>query len=554
MENINSNLTERLQEIQRSKSHVKDDKSNVAKSLEDELREVEETKNTSTFKGDFDDELDLTEQDIENIMDDISDESVEKDEEPIITPEERAKIAAEKYAPIKTREVEEVQETMDDEIGGDLFRIADELEKENEKISEDIQEKQEIYLKEIATPAEESEVLHDEEGVDDILEDMGRQTDEDEVDAQNTDWEKILEQYEERKLFSNKVTGNDVIAGPADYIIEKDETYAENIENILKSNNIVITRKNKVEKNAILDRFTNSGDKVTMTLVNSGIYVTMSGAGATEIISMNSMDGSESETRIALNKLDHVSQHIVGSSVGKLTLSQLIKVVSYYDLDSLYYALFAATHPDESELSRVCSHCNEEYYLKVKTKDLLINASSFEKSASDIRDNVTTYSRLIETSKLGKVYKKAYSNGMIVYYKHPSIESYLTTMRNISSETMTKYFGIIDMVYSIEKIAIRDSGNSFIEISDPNEILEVIARIKSVDERYDIYGLTQSIIPEVKPEYGFNRSVCPHCGKENSVQAFTMENILFSSAQREEMEASIRWAIKSQKMRESKKK
>lgn len=561
---MDSKLTERLKEIQmrqqqqnvENKSHVDDQ----LISLEDDLNEFELENNinddTLTFTDDelneITDSIDPDEDYVDDELKDIEDALNEPEpviEEPKMSVKERAELASQKYAPITVKEETNNEPEEDRDVAVDLFAGLEDIERENKEISEHLQAIQNETTNEELVSEESTE--QDDSDIDDIILSMGEDVEKQEKEEEE-DLEEILKKYEDQKFYAT-IEPNEEVTGPADYIIETDETYEDNIEDILRSNNIVFTKKNNREKTAILDRFVNSGDKVSVALPNSGIYVTMSGAGTAEIIAMNNMSSSESETRQELDKLNHLSQHIVGSSIGKMKLSQLIKVVSYWDKDTLYYALFAATHPAVSELSKICDRCGEEYFMNIHTKDLLLNPEDFEKRSNDIRDNVTTYARLLETSQLGKVYKKAHSNGMIIYYKHPSIESYLTTSKNLTQETIEKHSGLVDIVYSIDKIALHDKGNSFIEIKDPNEIIELISKFRNASEKYEIFDMLENIRPSANPTYGFKKNVCPHCGYKNPASTFSMESILFTQAQREEWLESIRWAVRTQKRRKSEK-
>lgn len=527
--------------------------------------------------GVHNEDLDIDATDIRDLVNEINsaydNNEIEEDEaieEPVMvnpqpapqTHKSRAELAQEKYAPItrKDPEPETAKPTNGKPQTGDaLFDTADNLDKEIAERSARLAKMQEQAMREqqqreIVPPVEDPNTTENDTGGDDInsiIASLGEVPIEKKEEEQ--DLEKLLEEYETNKIYTD-LPSMESTAGPSDYLVESDEEFESNIETILERNDIKVVNKNTAERDAILDKYVNSGDRITMVLPNSGIYVTMSGAGATEIIDMNSMTRGMSDTQYELEKLNHICQHITGSSVGKLKLAELIKIVSYWDIDCLYYALFAATHPTISEISKHCDKCGQEYYLKAHTKDLMINPEDFEKDITDIRDNVTTMARLKETSKLGKVYKKAHSNGMIVYYKHPSIESYLRTQNALTETTKEKHDSIIDLAYGIDKIAIRVKGNEFIEYTDPNEIINIVSKMKNVDEKYEIYDMIETITPNAKPIFGFKETVCPVCGGTSSMTTFTMDSLLFTQAQLEEYEASLRWAVRAQKRNQDRKK
>lgn len=546
----NNELVERLNEILKKNSDVNNGVSNS-----DTMRQPQDVQEIETIESDnINEQLGISTDEISDLANSISapettEDQNEPDEPQPVDTRTKAEIAQEKYAPIKLSGPEPATEEYDDprEVGGTLFNMMDNLDSQINQQTEQLQAMQDEYLKE-HMPVEDPSVIENSEGTDDIndiISGLGEVPIESKKNEEQ-DLEKLLEEYEQSKVFTD-VEKSEVTTGPADYIVESDESYDTNIQNILERNEIKIVNKNAADREAILDRYVNSGDKITMALPNSGIYITVSGAGATEIIDMNSLDSSEGEVHNELEKLNHVCQHITGSSVGKLKLAELIKIVSYWDKDCLYYALFAATHPNVSEISKSCDRCGQEYFLRAHTKDLMINPEDFEKEISDIRDNVTTLSRLLETSKLGKVYKKAHSNGMVIYYKHPSIESYLRTMGALTDETKRKHSGIIDLAYGIDKIAIRVKNNEFIEYTDPNQIIDIVSKMKNVNEKYEIFDMIEAITPNAKPLFGFKETTCPICGGKNNMTTFSMETLLFTQAQLEEYEASLRWAAKAQK-------
>ena len=537
--------------------------------------EMENSKVTVDLSSDNEEEFsinDITDDDIisdDIILDDdnetsidIENEDIENNEsnqkEPIqLTREERAKLAKEKYNSIKMDHTPKEVKHNNDEIGSELFETMEKMDKENQENINKMNKIIEDNKKDEVTKDKNNIPSHDlyDSDIDELINSMveSEEFDVETEDKDENDLEKALEEIEAEKMFA-EIQPNDEHTGPSNYIIEEDELYTNTVEDVLTSNNINIVKKNANERNAILDRFVNSGDKVSMTLVNSDIFVTTSGAGTTEIISMHQMENEDSEMRAELNKLDHVCKHITGSSIGRMKINQLVKVISYYDKDSLYYALFAATHPAESEYTRVCSRCGKEYHMKINTRDLLLNPEDFAKDAENIRDNVTTYNRLIKESKLNKIYKQSHKNRIIISYKHPSIESYLKTKSSITNETMTKYPSLVEFAYSIHKIALLVKGNDYIEYTDPNEIIKILSQIKDVDLKYEIFDMIDSIRPNAIPTYGFKESNCPHCGGKNEMSTFSMESLLFTTAQQEEYMATLKWAAKMQKRRNEQKK
>ena len=516
----------------------------------DELESIASSLYDDDELNNEEDGIDEMEHDVKNeYVSDEQPESGQDSEEPDYTNYSKAEL----LSSVKLHPEDDIKNEPEEE-DDPLFANLKEIEADSARIAAEMQQEQERIISEKKSdleviPAGDINDIPSGDDIDSIISAMDNPDPVEETS--DMDIEEMLKEYEDNKKYA-KITPNEEITGPADYIVEKDEDYSDNIEDILVSNNISIVKKSNNAKQAILERFTNSGDKVTGILPNSGIYVTMSGAGTSEIIAMNS-ESADSEIRSILNRLDVVSKHIVGSSIGKMTLSQLINVVSYYDMDTLFYLLFAATHPNEFEMSLKCSYCGKDYFINERTTDLLMNSKDFKKRNEDIKNNVTTYNRLMETSELGKIYKQVVDN-MIIYYRHPSINHFVRVTNMLSSESINKYEDTIDLAYGINKILLHVDGNNFIEIDDPNEILNLISKIKNPESRYRIFDMYEQLRPESVPQYGFKSTKCPHCNGLNQERSFSMEDILFTAAQQESWIASLRWAVKTQKRRKESKK
>jgi hypothetical protein len=184
--------------------------------------------------------------------------------------------------------------------------------------------------------------------------------------------------------------------------------------------------------------------------------------------------------------------------------------------------------------------------MKVRTSDLLLNPEEFTERADYIRTDVNTFEDLMRVSELGKIYEKKHSNGMIVYYKHPSIESYSYTLKNLNPDIIAKYAHLIDMVYAIDRIAIPVKRNEVIYLTNPNDIVVMLSKLKSAEEKFEIMDMINEVRPHSIPVYGYKETTCPACGAVNPKEQFSMEALLFFKASREEEMATLRWAAKMQ--------
>lgn len=548
---VNSEVDDLLNDI-----NTNEDVANINETITSEVDEINDTEFETSRNEAFASVAEQFTTNKQNVAKETHKETTDT-----INENDRQLTAAERYemknSIIKRHEKPVIKEDdIDNDPNAALIKGMVEMDKQSAEMSKMLyaMKEQEEIAKETSNAADQEDSTSD--SVVDILANIEETNAKKDLDLEENseDLTEMLEKLESQKVYAT-YEPTEEYTGPADYVVEEDKEYQAIVENVLDENNIRIVKASNKEKNAILERFSNSGNNVTVPLINSGIYITVSGASANEIISMNNITGN-SMAETTLKKLSMVNEHIVGSSIGKMRLAQLIKVVSYHDIETLWYALYAATYPEESEISRTCSRCGNDYYIKTNTRDLMINPEDFVDDAKEILNNVTQYNILLERSVLNKVVKKTLDKGnIIVYIKHPSIESYVSTSNNIDQDVIrNNQSTLIDICYSIDKLLVRKSGYDYVEFKDPNKIIEIINKVKDTNVLYELLDAIEEVRPNALPAYGYKKTTCPHCGFTNQQEAFSIQELLFTSAQQESEMATLRWAAKLQQRRQQKKK
>ena len=184
------------------------------------------------------------------------------------------------------KEKVKVKDDIDDDPNSELLKGMQEIDIDSAKKSEALYKLQEQEMerrKNIENAADQEDSAGD--SVSDILaniEETNAKKDLD-IEEDSEDLTAMLEKLESQKVYAT-YDAPEEYTGPADYVVEEDKEYQDVVENVLDENNIKIVKASTKEKNAILDRFSNSGNTVTVPLVNSGIHVTVSGASANETL------------------------------------------------------------------------------------------------------------------------------------------------------------------------------------------------------------------------------------------------------------------------------
>lgn len=328
-------------------------------------------------------------------------------------------------------------------------------------------------------------------------------------------------------------------------LVRKNDEYVSNLKDALSDNDIKFkTKRDNGARKALLKGFTQRKSHVTTPLVNSGIYVTLSGANIPEIIQMQSLVEGNRETAasIELRKLGFIVKHLVDSSVGeKLSVSQLSKLVYAKDQETLYFNMVAASFPGENEFPVYCENdkCKHQLILKVGINDMVLNAHEFQDEAHYILYQNQSAQDIIDKSAVSKEKQIILPNGLIISVKNPTIHDvlYLTTlMSKLVSEgaKLDQYTNVLGYLQYINYIGMKSPDGphyeKFASLADTMEVADLLTACDAED-----LAVLDDEIEEFTPvkgaiRYGFKEYNCPKCGRVHKERAWNMTDMLFTLA------------------------
>jgi len=361
----------------------------------------------------------------------------------------------------------------------------------------------------------------------------------------------VMDPLDKEKVIAKYPNGYVIKSVNKDYQNHLDELLDENFK---PSNG---SHKDKA-KSLSLKRFINRGDAAIVPLPNSGISISLTGASINKIIAMMT-EQQKSYSMGLLSKVNHIVQHIIDTTVGPLKMTRLIDVVSNHDLETLYYALFAATFPDVNEFPVTCDSCKQSYKVRSHNRDLLLNPDDFNDDLINIEE-VETLADLKKISRLNDGRQVVLEKeGIVIKLTHPSIKSFVKAIevigKNINSSTME---GNLVTLYHIEELRYYDEEYGPMSYKKPfNEKsyieLDKFLTTLSLESRYILDQAIQDMIPAI-PQYGIGKSTCPHCEVVNEPKIMNMSSLLFTMARDKKEILTVKEEIETLQKKKDKKK
>jgi hypothetical protein len=316
----------------------------------------------------------------------------------------------------------------------------------------------------------------------------------------------------------------------------RNKDYEDNVKSVLEANDIKFKVNNKDKlKKALLNSFIQRNNHVTTPLINSGFHVTLSGASIPEIINMNSIE-AQSRAQMDIKKLSFVKKHLVDSSIGKImNLQQFMKLISYKDMQTLYFNLFIGTFPELNEFPTTCANekCQIPLKLNLHTADLVLNAADFLAETNYILYQNTEIKNVLDQSVVSKETQVKLNNGILIRLRHPSMYDMVNVYARVEEETSKKRLAIDPTIAGyllyITVVALPDDGE-YVRYDTIDELLEIL----SVVDESTLYAMEEQIEQFVKPlhsvKYGVKSYICPVCKHVHPEQAQPMDEFLFTFA------------------------
>jgi hypothetical protein len=321
-----------------------------------------------------------------------------------------------------------------------------------------------------------------------------------------------------------------------DFTIDYNTEYVENLKGILDDNDIKFkTKKKGGLKKGLLKNFIQRNPHVTTPLVNSGFYVTLSGASIPEIIQMNTMTARK-RSEAEMKKIAFIKKHLVETSVGKnLSLSQLSQIVYHKDIQTLYFNLFIGSFPKLNEFPVTCENekCATEMRLQIHAADLVLNIDEFQDTINYILYKNTDIKDVIDQTSLSKEKRVKLTNKMSIGFRNPSVWDVIFLSDRLEElqkeKDISAYSRVAGYLMYINYIALPEDGE-YVKFDDLMEMLEIL---NALDETAldEIDAAVEEYTNKNVVKYGLKQYKCPKCNRIHKERELDMSDFLFTLSQ-----------------------
>lgn len=234
-------------------------------------------------------------------------------------------------------------------------------------------------------------------------------------------------------------------------------------------------------------------------------------------------------------------EQIAWFSCGNLSYEQFIACTAFDDLDTIYYAIYAATYPGTNSYPIPCEHCSHENTVQVSVNQLISNIGNESlRRVSDVLSQAFSSRRIVETMPLETANRiELEDSGAVVQYGIASIADYLNGLDQVSSVLIDRSSGrptvgreeiasIVQCQLGIDAlyIPLANDPSRYVEVNVSYDVSNFIKTLSKTD------GATlKKEMVEIQKEYEVEFSIpkfhCSQCAKQNSERPLDFERILF---------------------------
>lgn len=299
-------------------------------------------------------------------------------------------------------------------------------------------------------------------------------------------------------------------------------------------------KKKKHKVDSVIKRRTDV-KSIPVALPSSGYVAMLTGLSTHEVMLLIEQGNSEDPVAMTQQKWSIIYDHIVETSIGKLTFPEFMKGVSYYDYSMLVFGLLCATYPSEDKVGLSCNKCEKEYDHKYTMRSLIRTESISPELQTRIMDIIDAShtedaARLMANNSLVQETTtiRLPESGYIVELQMQTANDFINnTVNGISELDDPRYQQAALMSTAVKTILVlddEDEEESYIEYDDFESVVKLIFSLKDKD-LIILTNKATKILEDKEVPFGFMNVHCPHCDHYSETLEVPIEQILFQRYQ-----------------------
>lgn len=236
-------------------------------------------------------------------------------------------------------------------------------------------------------------------------------------------------------------------------------------------------------------------------------------------------------------------------SIGKFDdFDSFLKNTAYYDYDAMVYAILCASYPDDDKITLQCTNekCGKSFEINYSNSSLLDKDSFTDKMKERIME-------IVDNEIYEDKAKEVHENSLIKQVKRVAVtdddsillDLYIPTAYDVIEHL---YRGIEDTYkndpkYNREFLLLHfikaayifddsDGDEGYIELDDPNEILENILLALTETQIRKLWAIINDYSSDLTYSFSIKNVVCPFCRTKIENQPIKPEILLFLKVRR----------------------
>lgn len=223
---------------------------------------------------------------------------------------------------------------------------------------------------------------------------------------------------------------------------------------------------------------------------------------------------------------------------GRMEFTDFLSNTALTDVDSIDYALYAATYPEESKFDFTCAYCEElnesvsvtpSDLQQIRRSDAMVARENTLSKANINRNNLAEYSGIKEVKRI-----LLEDSGYVIDVRIPTLRNNLDLMGNLEktpdNEEAFQFMRFVSAVAVPDIQTYNQTGDlKYIRSTNYDSIYRILYNL-SIDDTKKLATSVADFSMQYTPTYGIAEHTCEFCGKINHDITIDMDELVFSAA------------------------
>ena len=295
--------------------------------------------------------------------------------------------------------------------------------------------------------------------------------------------------------------------------------------NIVRSDNPIVVHS---EVESLFERST-----FEVIALKSGYRASFSALNNQDMIRVRKISGSLREQNVKLMRI--IFDHMVSSSMGKVSFNNWLQVTAEADYETLIYGIYCATFPREVDYTVTCPHCKAKNIRKISKNHLVqvIDKNVYQYVDTVINERKSVQELIRESELNNKTRVILPESKIVIDIALASIDDLISSLRNAESygrfeKEIFGYLKHLSNIYVPVLGSFQKGEPSWLEVTGIEEQANVIANIPFSDRSFLEKAISEKTDKNTV-SYCLPDQACASCNEMIKKVSIDMTEVLFQN-------------------------